>query len=124
MKSKIFPNLLVLLTTVLFVSTGATLHAQPAPTGLLREAYFTLAAADHDYKGHRADAMKQIEEAAKLLGVNLHGDDKNHERQGASDAQLRAAQNLLEEAVGGLSGKPRAHVEKAIKQISTALSIK
>jgi hypothetical protein len=39
--------------------------------------------------------LKQIEAAAKLLGVNVRGDGKGHENQGVSDAQLRTAQGLL-----------------------------
>jgi hypothetical protein len=91
---------------------------------LLRQAYATLAEADHDYKGHRADAMKQIEAAAKELGLRLHGDDKDRERQGISDEHLREAAGLLQQAQGALSGKALRHVEKAEKEISIALHIK
>jgi hypothetical protein len=105
--------------------TSLSLHAQPAPAAnLLRRAYVTLSLADHDYKGHRAEAMKQIEAAAKLLGVNLHGDGRGHEKQGVSDEQLRTARGLLKEARAGLSGKPLKHLDKAINQISTALKIR
>jgi hypothetical protein len=68
--------------------------------------------------------MKQIEAAGKLLGVDLRGDGKGHEKQGVSDAQLRTAQGLLQQACSGLSGKPLHHVEKAMKQISIALRIR
>src|SRR5579859_2277050 len=37
----------------------------------LRHAYAILATGDHDYKGHRAKAMKAVEAAGKLLGVDL-----------------------------------------------------
>jgi hypothetical protein len=68
---------------------GRSLVAGPSPAaGLLVQAYTTLGQADHDYKGHRVAAMKQIEAAAKLLGVNVRGDGKGHEKQGVSDAQL------------------------------------
>jgi len=96
----------------------------PPVAGLLVQAYTTLERADHDYKGHRHAAMKQIEAAAKLLGVNVRGDGRGHEKQGVSDAQLRAAQALLEQARPGLSGKPLVHVNKALRQLSIALSIK
>ena len=98
--------------------------ASPASAGLLVQAYTTLAQADHDYKGHRVAAMKHIEAAARLLGVNVRGDGKGHEKQGLSDAQLRAAQGLLQQARPGLSGKPLRHVNKALEQLSIALSIK
>jgi hypothetical protein len=104
---------------------GLNLLAGPAASGdLLRQAYATLEQADHDYKGHRIDAMKQIEAAGKFLGVNVRGDGKSHEAQGVSDAQLRTAQGLLEQARVGLTGKPLRHVNRAIHQITTALKIK
>ncbi len=109
---------------VLTVFFSARVLAGPAPGPLLAQAYGSLAAADHDYKGHRAAAMKQIEEAGKLLGVNVRGDGKNHEPQRESDAHLRNAESLLQEARGDLSGKPLKHVEAALKDLSVALSIK
>ena len=91
---------------------------------LLVQAYTTLEVADHDYKGHRKAAMKQIEAAAAILGVSLKVDGKGHEKQVVSDTQLKTAQGLLEQARAGLSGKALKHVDNAIKQISVALSIK
>ena len=109
----------------LVLMTGLGLHAQPAsPASLLRQAYVTLSVADHDYKGHRAEAMKQIEAAAKLLNMNIHGDGKGHERQGVSDEQLRIARGMLEQARPTLSGKVLKHVDKAINQINIALKIR
>ena len=110
---------------VIVVSVCATLNVSAAPAGeLLRHAYATLERADHDYKGHRHDAMKQIEAAAKLLGINVRGDGKGHEHQGVSDAQLHEAMGMLEQARGELKGKPLHHVNSAIKQLNIALSIK
>jgi hypothetical protein len=93
--------------------------------GLLRQAYGLLSVANHDYQGHRARAMKQIEVAAQHLGVNLRGDGKGHEGQATSDAQLRNAQALLVQASGGLkAGQGLAHVKLAIAQLNTALAIR
>src|ERR1700752_867658 len=100
------------------------LNLQAAPSNLLIQAYSNLEQADHDYKGHRADAMKQIEAAGKELGINIRGDGRGHEKQGVSDEQLRHALELLEQARGELSGKPLRHVNDAIKQIHIALKIK
>jgi hypothetical protein len=80
--------------------------------------------ADHDYKGHRVKAMKQIEAAARILGVDIRGDGKGHEQQGTSDAQLRTAQGLLQQARAGLPEKALKHVDAAISQISIALTIR
>jgi hypothetical protein len=92
--------------------------------GMLDEAYGLLRRADHDYKGHRARAMRKIEEAAKALGGTVGGRGKGHEAQGSSDAQLRSAQSLLQQAASGLTSAPRHHIEEAIKQLNIALSVK
>ncbi len=123
---------LAILLTVLFTavtgragtkSAGGSPAAAP-PAQVLRQAYVHLAVADHDYKGHRVRAMKQIEAAAKLLGIDLKGDGKGHEVQGVSDEHLRTAQGLLQQAAPGLTGKPLTHINNAIKQLTTALSIR
>jgi hypothetical protein len=104
---------------------GQRLVAAPSPAaGLLVQAYTTLEQADHDYKGHRIAAMKQIEAAARLMRVHVRGDGRAHEKQGVSDAQLRTAQGLLQQAQSGLRGKPLKHLNKALQQLSIALSIK
>jgi hypothetical protein len=110
------------LLIVCFAAFTATLHA--APVDLLRQAYVTLGQADHDYKGHRRAAMRQVEAAARFLGASLGSEARNREPQGVSDDQLRAAQGLLQEAAAGLSGKPLKHVLAAERQINVALSIR
>jgi hypothetical protein len=91
---------------------------------LLENAYTTLASADHDYKGHRAHAMKQIQLAVNELGGKVKGDGKGHEPQATSDAQLRTAKGMLQQALPSLSGKPLQHVNAAIRQIDEALAVK
>ncbi len=127
----------------LSLSFGANLRAQPAAsttagsgvrssananssaaTGLLSQAYAALSGADHDYQGHRIRAMRQIEAAASELGVTLQGNGRGHEQQSTSDQQLRTAQSLLQQAVTGLPMKAKRHVDRAIEQLSVALSIK
>jgi len=114
------------LTAILLVVLGlvTTVQAQNTSSTLLNDAYATLAQAKHDYKGHRVKAMKQIEAALGELGGKISSQGRNHEPQGTSDAQLRAAQGLLEQARAGLSGKALKHVQAAISQISIALSIR
>jgi hypothetical protein len=108
----------------LLLWTVSGLSAEPAgPARLLRQAYATLSVADHDYNGHRYNAMKQIESAAKLLKFDLRGDGRGHERQGVSDEQLRGARSLLEQAQVEVTGRPRKHIERAIKEINIALKI-
>lgn len=117
-------TLCISLVCMFLVGTTRLFAAVATPGQLLQQAYTTLEMADHDYKGHRAAAMKQIEAAGKLVGVNVRGDGKGHEKQGVSDAQLRTAESLLNQAKSGLSGKALAHVNHALKQLSIALSIK
>jgi hypothetical protein len=125
MKSNLVRSLITLTLIGCVLGPGSRLMAGASPSAvLLVQAYQTLEHADHDYKGHRIAAMKQIESAAKLLGVKVHGDGKGHEKQAVSDEQLRAAQSLLQQARPGLSGKPLAHVNKAIQQLLVALSIR
>jgi hypothetical protein len=116
---------IVLLISMLTLPFGLTVDAAPAPPPeMLRQAYVSLSVADHDYKGHRVKAMKEIQAACKLLGYKLHGEGRGHEKQIVSDVQLRNAQELLEQARHGLRGKPLKHVNAAIKQITIALAIR
>jgi hypothetical protein len=110
----------------LVAAHGTPLEKLPddsAEAGMLREAYARLEVADHDYDGHRRRAMGQVSDAAKALGVNLKGDGKGHELQGASDEHLHAAQGLLEGLVSGVKGPGLNHVKSAIGQISEALAV-
>ena len=111
-------------------------------TTLLHEALATLAEADHDYKGHRVAAMKQIHLAlGGHAGKNHVGGQvatathvhhsatakhtgKGNESQATSDAQLRQAQGLLQRASHEVSGVALQHVNAAISDINTALSIR
>jgi len=99
-----------------------------AEAGMLRSAYLILATGDHDYKGHRVKAMRQIEAAAKLLGMNLSGDAKDKQPQPLSDAKLREAQGLLQNVLGAAEVKDQKrvtkHITEAINQINVALSIR
>ena len=115
-------TLLAIVLLVLGLVTRA--QAQTTSATLLNDAYATLAQAKHDYKGHRVRAMKQIEAALGEIGGKISSKGRNHEPQGTSDAQLRAAQGLLEQASAGLSRQALKHVQAAIHQISIALSIR
>jgi hypothetical protein len=100
-----------------------------AEAGMLRHSYWILNWADKDYKGHRHLAMREIKEAAALLGVDLNaGEDKAHEKQAWSDARLRTADDLLSHVLNAaeVKGQPRisAHVSEAMNQLSIALSIR
>lgn len=91
---------------------------------LLDDAYATLAQCKHDYDGHRVRAMKQIELALGVEGGRVSGHGNARESQGASDAQMRAAEGLLNEAKGSVSKKGMRHVDRALEQLQVALRIK
>jgi hypothetical protein len=94
----------------------------------LQAAYRTLEAANHDYKGHRKSAMREIDRACKLLGVTPRGDGGGKEPQGTSDAQLREAQSMLQSARATAAAQHLVqvvgHIDGAIREISLALQIK
>jgi hypothetical protein len=125
MTKNLFIRCSMLLATLL-LTFGLVSRGQAQTTGnltTLDDAYATLAHADHDYKGHRVKAMNQIQAAVKELGGKISGHGKGREPQATSDAQLKAAQALLEQATG-LPAKALAHVKKAIAEINVALAIK
>ena len=99
-----------------------------AEADALRHAYRTLATGDHDYKGHRFKAMHAVEAAAKLLGMDLAGDLKDHTPQPLSDEKLREAAGQITRVLGSaeVKGQKRVvkHLNVAIEQINTALSIR
>ena len=99
-----------------------------AEAGMLHRAYHILATGDHDYKGHRAKAMHAVEAAAKLLGLDLRGDYKDHEVQVLSDDKLREAQGLIANVLASADVKDQKrivkHLTEAVHQINIALDIK
>jgi hypothetical protein len=124
MTRKLLSHRILIAITGLALMTSLSVLAQPVPANLLPRAYVTLSMADHDYKGHRGEAMKQIAAAAKILRIDLHGDNVVRERQAVSDEQLRIARNLLEQARTQLRGRALKHVDKAINQINVALTVR
>jgi hypothetical protein len=94
----------------------------------LTRIYEILRVADHDYKGHRVLAMRAIARAAKILGAQLTGDGRVNEAQAASDAQLHQSQDLLEQVRASFAASdPKAvlaDIDDAVKELTTALSIK
>jgi hypothetical protein len=106
-----------------FVVFGDTKEA-----AMMHRAYRILATGDHDYKGHRAKAMHAVEDAAKLLGLDLSGDAKDHEKQFLSDDKMREAQGLLRNVLGAAEVKNQEriskHINEAIEEIRAALDVR
>jgi hypothetical protein len=131
---------------------GANNATNPAATGelvaTLKSAHILLMEADHDYDGHRHRAAVAVGKAMKVLGAappEMDTTKGRHERQAASDAQLRQAQTILQAAVAAMGtgssnaakskAHPKAqkakghagalkHVTTAIEEITTALGIR
>jgi len=99
-----------------------------AEAGMLRRAYWILATGDHDYKGFRVKAMRSVEAAAKLLGLELAGDGKHREPQVLSDEKLREARGLITEVIGAAEVKYQkrfaCNLNAAINHINSALSLR
>ncbi len=114
---------LSIVLATLFMFAGATSYAQAVSAQhLLREAYINLATANHDYRGRRMNAMKEVRAAGKTIGLDVRRDAKVVERQGISDEHLRAARAMLAEARPVLDRRGVTHVDRAIKQIDIALN--
>jgi hypothetical protein len=78
-------------------------------TNLLTQAYAVLSVANHDYKGHRVAAMKQIAAAGTAVGITEMGNGKGHEQQFVSDQHLQIATTSLQQARPGLPPKAQRH---------------
>ena len=95
---------------------------------MLTHAYEILARGDHDYNGHRVEAMHHLEKAGKFLGVDLSGDLKDHERQALSDDKMRQAQRLINHLIKAaiVRDQPRVieQLNAAASQIDLALATK
>jgi hypothetical protein len=95
---------------------------------MLRDAYIILARGDHDYNGHRVNAMQRVRDAADLLGLDLSGDLNAREPQPLSDEKMREAKGLILQVLGAAEVKDQKrvakHLNEAVHQINQALGIK
>jgi hypothetical protein len=122
------------------VSLQARTFTLPAPVHLdriinktaeieeLTSAYITLAKADHDYKGHRAAAMRAIEKACDILGSDIREKGRHLEPQTLSDDQLKEARRQVAEVrdASKIAGQTDIHapLEVAVAELDIALTIK
>jgi hypothetical protein len=68
--------------------------------------------------------MRHIAAAAKELGITLQGNGRGREQRVVSDEQLATAQRILQQALPTMPTTAKAHVEKALDQLSLALNVK
>ena len=119
-----------LLTVLISFPVHAALDeaSKGSEVSMLQDAYVLLSQANHDYNGHRVQAMKSIHRGGLLLKVNLQAKGDVHENQGSSDAQLEKAQKILKQARTFAANKKQAklvkHLDAAIGHLSTALATK
>ena len=111
----------------LALSFGLSAYAEP-PRDEIAHAYVLLKLAKHDYGGHKAEAIRELEAAGGALGLDLHGRGTEHERQLKSDELVAEAGRMLHEARDKLEARDRdraaSHVEKAIHEVDEALRVK
>jgi hypothetical protein len=98
------------------------------PREEVQHAYHLLKWADSDYHGHKSAAMDELKAAGKKLGLDLEGAGWEHENQRKSDIQLSEARTLIRDARDKMEAADRdkvaRHLEKAVKELDTALAIK
>lgn len=108
----------------LMLTFAARAHAE-SPREELAHAYVLLKMAKHDYGGHKATALHEIEAAGHELGMNLEGRGNEHERQMKSDELVSEADRMLHEARDKMEDRDRKrvarHLEVAIREVDAAL---
>ena len=121
-------RLLVVFTAVIgFLSAGVTARAI-GPRDALKEAYASLSVANHDYEGHRMGAIREIQAAGRIMGMDLRGQSRGTESDRQSEDHLRYARSMLQQVRAQndyLDRKDRdrvqQHVNQAIREINSAL---
>jgi hypothetical protein len=140
---KVFVAAGVLLGLLLVGGAGAknpeAAKTAPSPfaaeVGELHKVKALLEKADHDYKGHRAAAVKELTAAIHDLAAGAHQHPHanpgkgNKETQALSDAQLKEAVEQLRTvhkqlSAAGAPATAAAAVERAIKELHRALEIR
>ncbi|HEY8750731.1 MAG TPA: hypothetical protein VIM11_22290 [Tepidisphaeraceae bacterium] len=115
---------------MIFAAARPACAASPVQAEIdgLRNAYLNLVAGNHNYAGHRARALKEVEDACQLLGLPIKGDGKARQAQKSSDTDLSAAKNYLENVRNIAAGQNQTevlrHVNAALKEINIALKTK
>jgi len=128
MKLSIRPFRLQLAGIALALTFAVSANAE-TPREEVNHAYHLLKWADADYHGHKAAAMDSLKAAGKELGLDLGSEGGwEHEHQSKSDAQLTEARKLLRDARDTMEENDRnrvaKHLEKAIKELDTALAVR
>jgi hypothetical protein len=101
---------------------------QLPPAETFRLAYEILGPGKGNYFKHRITAMKEIQAAARLSGVDVDGEYRMaDEDQKKSDARIQLAKQMLERVRGRLATEQTPvlkHLDKALMQLDKALKIR
>src|SRR5262249_28174600 len=82
----------------------------------LKEAYILMAMANHDYQGHRAKAMHQVEAAVKILDGSIMKNGTNGQKVVAHQQDIDAAQAAFIAKHQGKVHEPQALSDLQMKQ--------
>jgi hypothetical protein len=109
----------------LALSFGFSAYAAESPREEVAHAFRLLQQANTNYEGHRAKAVSEVEAAGREMNMGLGGEIPEAERQWKSDAQLKEARHLLNDASQKLESRDRdrasQHLQRAIEEIDQAL---
>lgn len=103
-------------------------RATTAEATMLRQSYGILSKSKEDFQGHRVQAMKAVQAAAKTLHVSLRGVSQQQAPAAAPDIRLRQAQGMLQQVQISVAGRNQQRVamqiDVALQHITTALAVK
>jgi hypothetical protein len=120
-------RLLSVLMAALLLGFGSHAYAA-SPREDLVQAYILVKASNNNYAGHRGTALRELEDAAHHLGLDLKSGGTQHQRQMTSDAQMAEAGRILREVRFRLDKRDRdaaaAHVDRALHEIDKALRVR
>jgi pectin methylesterase-like acyl-CoA thioesterase len=129
---KYIAMVMLALTLVINLTSCSTMPPQTAMTDYdeahtLQSAYMIIAASDHDYAGHRTQAMRYVRDAAFWLGLKLRGSADNDQPQTSSDAEMHAARDQIQSVLEAANLKGQHYVigqlQAAVNEINLALSV-
>jgi hypothetical protein len=120
-------RLLAVSMAALLLGFGSQAYAA-SPREDLVQAYILLKTANNNYAGHRGTALRELEDAAHHLGLDLRSSGTEHQRQMTSDAKVAEAGRILREVRYRLDKRDRdiaaAHVDRAMHEIDEALRVR
>jgi hypothetical protein len=117
-------GLLFAMLATLLLGFGSQAYAA-SPREDLVQAYVLLNSANNNYAGHRGAALRELQDAAHDLGLDIKSGGTQHQRQMTSDAKVTEAGRILRDVRHRLDKRDldlsAGHVDRAIHEIDEAL---